>query len=147
MTERIVDQHIQNVAERARGRHDGSRLRSPQDLQLQDTTRRNRTRCPAALGFAKHSGDIQPDTVDRPAPGEKQQTLIPAFWAAYILTRPLGASTGDYLSQPRDAGGLGLGTVGTSAIFLTTILAIVLYLGAQQRKRELATAAGRALSA
>ena len=72
---------------------------------------------------------------------------IPAFWMAYILTRPLGASTGDYLSQPRDAGGLGLGTVGTSAIFLTTILGIVLYLGAQQRKRELATAADRALSA
>ena len=33
-----------------------------------------------------------------------------AFWLAYILTRPLGASTGDLLSQPRHAGGLGLGT-------------------------------------
>jgi hypothetical protein len=33
--------------------------------------------------------------------------------AAYILTRPLGASVGDYLSQPGDNGGLGLGTVGT----------------------------------
>ncbi|HEV7829015.1 MAG TPA: hypothetical protein VGP04_09205 [Pseudonocardiaceae bacterium] len=38
-----------------------------------------------------------------------------AFWIAYILTRPLGASLGDYLSQPSDNGGLGLGTVGTSA--------------------------------
>ena len=51
-----------------------------------------------------------------------------AFWTAYILTRPLGASLGDFLSQPRDAGGMDLGTVGTSAMFLITILTIVIYL-------------------
>lgn len=51
-----------------------------------------------------------------------------AFWLAYILTRPLGASIGDYLSQPHTNGGLGLGTVGTSALFLTAILATVIYL-------------------
>ncbi len=51
-----------------------------------------------------------------------------AFWIAYILTRPLGASLGDFLSQPRAEGGLALGTVGTSAIFLTTILGIVIFL-------------------
>lgn len=51
-----------------------------------------------------------------------------AFWLAYILTRPLGASIGDFLSQPRDAGGLNLGTVGTSALFLVTILGLVIYL-------------------
>lgn len=51
-----------------------------------------------------------------------------AFWIAYILTRPLGASLGDFLSQPRDAGGLALGTVGTSALFLVTILSLVIYL-------------------
>jgi uncharacterized membrane-anchored protein len=51
-----------------------------------------------------------------------------AFWLAYILTRPLGASIGDWMSQPSDAGGLGLGTTATSAIFLTTILALVIYL-------------------
>ena len=39
---------------------------------------------------------------------------ILAFWIAYILTRPLGASIGDYLSQPRADGGLGLGTTVTS---------------------------------
>ncbi len=48
-----------------------------------------------------------------------------AFWIAYILTRPLGASLGDYLSQPRDNGGLGLGTVLTSVLFLSTIFIIV----------------------
>ncbi len=51
-----------------------------------------------------------------------------SFWIAYILTRPLGASIGDYLSQPHENGGLGLGTVVTSALFLFTILVIVIYL-------------------
>lgn len=51
-----------------------------------------------------------------------------AFWIAYILTRPLGASLGDYLSQAHDDGGLGFGTVLTSALFLTTILITVIYL-------------------
>jgi uncharacterized membrane-anchored protein len=50
------------------------------------------------------------------------------FWIAYILTRPLGASIGDYLSQSNSDGGLGLGTVITSAIFLIAILATVIYL-------------------
>ncbi len=51
-----------------------------------------------------------------------------AFWAAYILTRPLGASMGDYLSQPHKDGGLGLGATDTSAIFLFAILGLVIYL-------------------
>jgi uncharacterized membrane-anchored protein len=51
-----------------------------------------------------------------------------AFWIAYILTRPLGASVGDYLSQPRADGGLGLGTTITSAIFLAAIVVVVAYL-------------------
>jgi uncharacterized membrane-anchored protein len=56
-----------------------------------------------------------------------------AFWTAYILTRPLGASLGDFLSQPAKDGGRGLGTVKTSAIFLTTILAVVIYLTRTRR--------------
>lgn len=52
---------------------------------------------------------------------------ILAFWIAYILTRPFGASFGDLLSQPPSNGGLGLGTVGTSVIFLTVILGLVVY--------------------
>ncbi len=51
-----------------------------------------------------------------------------AFWAAYVLTRPLGASLGDLMSQPHSLGGLGMGTVGTSAVFLVTILLLVAYL-------------------
>jgi uncharacterized membrane-anchored protein len=53
---------------------------------------------------------------------------ILTFWIAYILTRPLGASIGDYLSQAKVDGGLGLGTTVTSIIFLTTILAVVGFL-------------------
>ncbi|MDY8110873.1 hypothetical protein U0C82_17175 [Fulvimarina sp. 2208YS6-2-32] len=50
------------------------------------------------------------------------------FWVAYILTRPFGASMGDLLSQPTNHGGLGLGTTGTSALFLLTIAGLVTYL-------------------
>lgn len=58
---------------------------------------------------------------------------VVAFWAAYILTRPLGASLGDLLSQSRPDGGIGLGTVGTTAVFLTTILALVTWLSFTRR--------------
>ena len=55
------------------------------------------------------------------------------FWLAYILTRPLGASLGDGLSQPKADGGLGLGTTWTSLLFLATILAVVVYLAVTKR--------------
>ncbi|HET9154102.1 MAG TPA: hypothetical protein VFN85_08300, partial [Solirubrobacterales bacterium] len=58
---------------------------------------------------------------------------ILSFWLAYILTRPLGASIGDYLASPRSEGGLGLGTNLTSIIFLSTILALVVYLAVSKR--------------
>jgi uncharacterized membrane-anchored protein len=51
-----------------------------------------------------------------------------AFWLAYILTRPLGASLGDLLSQAPEYGGIGLGTVMTSAGFLAVIAGLVLLL-------------------
>jgi uncharacterized membrane-anchored protein len=56
-----------------------------------------------------------------------------AFWIAYMLTRPLGASLGDLLSQTRHDGGLGLGTAGTSGLFLTAILSLVIYLAISRR--------------
>ena len=57
------------------------------------------------------------------------------FWLAYILTRPLGANIGDFLASPRSEGGLGLGTLGTSVLFLGTILATVIYLTVTQKDR------------
>jgi uncharacterized membrane-anchored protein len=57
-----------------------------------------------------------------------------AFWLAYILTRPLGASIGDFMSQhSKRYGGLGLGTTGTSYIFLGCILALVAFLTVTKR--------------
>lgn len=56
-----------------------------------------------------------------------------SFWIAYILTRPLGASMGDLLSQSQKNGGLGLGTTGTSLLFLGAILVIVIYLTKSKR--------------
>src|SRR5207244_543117 len=58
---------------------------------------------------------------------------VGAFWIAYILTRPLGASLGDFLSQTRADGGLGLGTTITSALFLSAILIVVAYLSITRR--------------
>ncbi len=58
---------------------------------------------------------------------------IAAFWLAYILTRPLGASIGDYLSQPHRNGGLQLGTTGTSVLFLAAILGLVAFLTVTRR--------------
>ena len=51
-----------------------------------------------------------------------------AFWIIYVLTRPLGASIGDYLSQPASSGGLGLGATTTSLIFVAAIIGTVVYL-------------------
>jgi uncharacterized membrane-anchored protein len=50
-----------------------------------------------------------------------------AFWLAYIMTRPLGASTGDFLSQKGNQG-LNLGTSVTSYVFLGIIICLVAFL-------------------
>jgi uncharacterized membrane-anchored protein len=59
---------------------------------------------------------------------------ILAFWIAYVLTRPLGASMGDLLSQPVKDGGVGFGTTLTSIAFLSTIVGLVLYLNGRQQR-------------
>jgi len=56
-----------------------------------------------------------------------------SFWIAYILTRPLGASLGDYLSQAQANGGLGLGASTTSAVFMMAILVVVVFLAVTKR--------------
>ncbi len=58
-----------------------------------------------------------------------------SFWIADVLTRPLGASIGDWLAQPTADGGLGLGTTATSVVFPSAILGTVTYLSATQRDR------------
>ena len=53
---------------------------------------------------------------------------VAAFWIAYVLTRPLGASVGDLLAQDQVNGGLGFGTTGVSMVFLGTILFLTVWL-------------------
>jgi uncharacterized membrane-anchored protein len=60
-----------------------------------------------------------------------------AFWAAYVLTRPFGAATGDLLAQARTDGGLGFGTISTSEVFLVVILAAVVAFTVSERRRRL----------
>jgi len=50
---------------------------------------------------------------------------VPTFWIAYILTRPFGAALGDLLTQAHAYGGLGMGAMWTSALFLTVIVLLV----------------------
>lgn len=65
-----------------------------------------------------------------------RMNAVLAFWLAYIFTRPLGASFGDLLSQPHEYGGLGLGTVITSGLFLGVIVAVVAFLTVTGRDRD-----------
>jgi len=67
-----------------------------------------------------------------------------SFWLAYILTRPLGASLGDLLSQSRTYGGLGWGTVATSLVFLGAIT--VLVVGVSLRAASVTTTPPRKVS-
>ena len=53
---------------------------------------------------------------------------IVAFWLAYILTRPLGASFADWVGRARNAGGLGLGTGKVSLVLTILIICFVAYL-------------------
>ncbi|MEH2321326.1 COG4705 family protein [Nostoc sp.] len=66
-----------------------------------------------------------------------RMNAVLAFWLAYILTRPLGASMGDLLSQSATNGGFGFGTVGTSMLFLSIIVSLVIYLSLKQKKPAL----------
>ncbi|MBS0292042.1 MAG: hypothetical protein JSS01_05930 [Proteobacteria bacterium] len=50
---------------------------------------------------------------------------VTTFWIAYILTRPFGAALGDLLTQARTYGGMGLGALWTSALFLSVISLLV----------------------
>ncbi|WP_261571000.1 COG4705 family protein [Frankia gtarii] len=57
------------------------------------------------------------------------------FWFAFVLTRPLGATVGDFLTKPAAKGGLALGTPGSSAVLLALLCGLVGYAHAQERRR------------
>jgi uncharacterized membrane-anchored protein len=53
---------------------------------------------------------------------------IVAFWMAYVVTRPLGASFADWISKPSNMSGLGFGDGPTALVFALAVLALVSYL-------------------
>ncbi|MEU8590855.1 hypothetical protein AB0C59_28215 [Streptomyces sp. NPDC048664] len=56
------------------------------------------------------------------------------FWIAFVLTRPLGATAGDFLTKPAAKGGLDLGTVGSSAVLATVLVVLMAYAQARERR-------------
>ncbi|WP_258564829.1 hypothetical protein [Streptomyces sp. WELS2] len=56
------------------------------------------------------------------------------FWIAFVLTRPLGATAGDFLTKPAVKGGLDLGTAGSSAVLLAVLFGLMAYAHAQEKK-------------
>ncbi len=83
----------------------------------------------AAAPFALAVGAVALALAHR-APG---LGAVVSFWIAYVLTRPLGASIGDHLSQPTGDGGIGLGTVVPSALLLAVILGLVVHLAVTRK--------------
>jgi uncharacterized membrane-anchored protein len=53
---------------------------------------------------------------------------VAAFWFAYVVTRPLGASFADYISKPRNISGIGFGDGQTALVFTAAVVVLVLYL-------------------
>ncbi|GGX44911.1 hypothetical protein [Streptomyces noursei] len=62
------------------------------------------------------------------------------FWLAFVLTRPLGATAGDFLTKPVAKGGLDLGTTGSSAVLLAVLLGLMAYTQVQERRSHAAHA-------
>jgi uncharacterized membrane-anchored protein len=53
---------------------------------------------------------------------------VVAFWMAYVVTRPLGASFADYISKPTNTSGLGFGDGPTAVIFTVAVFVLVAFL-------------------
>ena len=58
---------------------------------------------------------------------------VVAFWSAYVVTRPLGASVVDWLGKPRANTGLGLGDGIVSGLALVVFVALVAYVAVTRR--------------
>jgi len=56
------------------------------------------------------------------------------FWFAFVLTRPLGATAGDFVTKPAAKGGLDLGTAGSSAVLLAILVGLMAYAQVQERR-------------
>ncbi|WP_405558077.1 hypothetical protein [Streptomyces sp. NBC_01171] len=61
---------------------------------------------------------------------------VAQFWIAFVLTRPLGATAGDFLTKPVAKGGLDLGTLGSSLVLLVVLFGMMIYAHRQERRGE-----------
>jgi len=61
---------------------------------------------------------------------------VALFWLAFVLTRPLGATAGDFLTKPAAKGGLALGTAGSSAVLIALLLAMVGHAELRERRAQ-----------
>ena len=67
---------------------------------------------------------------------------VGCFWAAYVVTRPLGASFSDWISKPTDLTGLNFGNGRTAIVFAVVVLALVIYLAVARPDVQTAAGAG-----
>ena len=58
------------------------------------------------------------------------------FWIAFILTRPFGATFGDVLTKSPEKGGLGLGTKGSSLVFVLILITLIIYETFRQKRKK-----------
>ena len=56
------------------------------------------------------------------------------FWAAFVLTRPFGATFGDWLTKPVSKGGLDFGTIGSSMILASVLVLLVVYTSTAEKR-------------
>jgi uncharacterized membrane-anchored protein len=61
---------------------------------------------------------------------------VVAFWSAYVVTRPLGASYADWLAVPKSVSGLGFGRGPVAIVLTIPIVALVAYLAVTRRDVE-----------
>jgi uncharacterized membrane-anchored protein len=97
----------------------------------------------AGLGFG-HGTLVFGGLLAMVAAGHRLVPTIPAsasFWAAYVLSRPFGATLGDLLTKPRDEGGLAWGRIAASSIILAAMLVGILLVSRHEGKRATAAAA------
>ena len=52
---------------------------------------------------------------------------VALFWAAFVLTRPFGATMGDLLTKSYEKGGLGFGTIGSSAVLAAILVSLIVW--------------------
>jgi uncharacterized membrane-anchored protein len=65
-----------------------------------------------------------------------QVSNVLLFWCAFVLTRPLGATVGDFFTKPTAKGGLGLGTYGSSGVLLAVLVGGLVIAAMHERGRR-----------